>query len=71
MEPDHPGQFAEDRAAARAKEKSFPLNLFVHNSAYFVKQERKPWKGYSLPTLFYSPPSEPSFRKPRAVPMPA
>ncbi len=56
MEPDHPGQFAEDRAAARAKGQAFPLNLFIHNSAYFVDGERKPWKVYSLPTLFYAPP---------------
>ena len=42
MEPDHPGQFAEDRAAARAQGRPFPLNLFVHNSAYFVNGERKP-----------------------------
>ncbi|MBP87549.1 MAG: hypothetical protein CMJ64_12625 [Planctomycetaceae bacterium] len=56
MEPDHPGQFAEDRAAARAQGKRFPLNLFVHNSAYFVNGQRKPWKVYSLPTLFYAPP---------------
>jgi hypothetical protein len=56
MEPDHPGQFAEDRAAARAQGKRFPLNLFVHNSAYFVNGQRKPWKIYSLPTLFYAPP---------------
>jgi len=56
MEPDHPGQFAKDRAAARAKGTPFPLNFFVHNSAYFVDGQRKPWKVYSLPTLFYSPP---------------
>jgi len=56
MEPDHPGQFAEDRAAARAKGKPFPLDLFAHNSAFFVDGERKPWKVYSLPTLFYAPP---------------
>ena len=56
MEPDHPGQFAEDRAAARAKGQVFPLNLFMHNSAYFVNGQRKPWKIYSLPTLFYAPP---------------
>ncbi len=56
MEPDHPGQFAEDRAAARSKSKAFPLNLFAHNSAYFVDGQRIPWKIYSLPTLFYGPP---------------
>jgi len=56
MEPDHPGQFAEDRAAARREGRTFPLDLFVNNSAYFVDGERKPWKVYSLPTLFYAPP---------------
>jgi len=56
MEPDHPGQFAEDRAAARAKGKRFPLDFFLHNSAYFVDGQRKPWTVYSLPTLFYAPP---------------
>ena len=56
LEPDYPGQFAEDRERARAAGKPFPLNLFVHNSAYFVAGERKPWQVFSLPTLFYAPP---------------
>jgi len=56
MEPDHPGQFAEDREAARVQGKAFPLNLFVHNSTYFVDGVRRPWKVFSLPTLFYAPP---------------
>ena len=56
MEPDHPGQFAEDRAAARSKGQAFPLNLFIHSSAYFIDGQWRPWKVYSLPTLFYAPP---------------
>ena len=56
LEPDYAGQFADDRAAARAEKRTYPLNLFVHNSAYFVDGVRKPWKVYSLPTLFYAPP---------------
>ncbi len=58
MEPDHPGQFAQDRAAARAQGRPFPVNFFANNSYYRenVEGEWKPWKVYSVPSLFYGPP---------------
>ena len=58
MEPDYPGQFADDRAAARAQGKPFPTNFFAENSSYLVRGQWKPWKVYSLPTLFYLPPKK-------------
>jgi len=52
MEPDHPGQFAQDRVAARAKHKPFPINRFAHYPTYVVDGQRKLWKVYTVPTLF-------------------
>jgi hypothetical protein len=56
MEPDHPGQFAQDRAAARAQGRPFPVNYFARYPTYVVNGQRKLWKVYTIPTLFMDPP---------------
>ena len=56
MEPDHPGQFAQDLAAARAKGETFPKRFYQHWPLYTVDGQPRRWQVYTLPTLFVGPP---------------
>ena len=56
MEPDHPGQFVQDRAAARAEGKTFPKPAYANWPFVMVDGQYTVWKVYTLPTLFVSPP---------------
>jgi len=52
MEPDYPGQFAEDRAAAQAEGKPFPRRFYAHWPLFRVEGQLQRWEVYTLPTLF-------------------
>jgi len=56
MEPDYPGQFADDRAAAQAEGKPFPSRFYAHWPLFNVDGQLQRWEVYTLPTLFMSPP---------------
>ena len=56
MEPDHPGQFAQDLAAAHAEGKTFPRRFYQHWPQYTVDGQPRGWQVYTLPSLFVGPP---------------
>lgn len=54
MEPDHSGQFTDNRNAALAKGQQYPSHEAATESVTYNGQ---PWTVYTLPTLYHSSPS--------------
>ncbi len=55
VEPNHPGEFAEQRAAAKAKGQDFPKRHEVETFTYKIQGKETPWTIYTFASMFSAP----------------